>query len=356
MKTTSIPLDSLKLQNGGRLRIDKQQLIVSSGRVLDKNGTRIRIPDKLNLPFRIDVTMKTNSSDFSFIVGKGGVAFSGFINQSGGGIRRTDIVTGKSESVKHEFGNDVPLDEYMNLSVIYGNKITWIELNDVVCYPSAKTPYVKLLQDNALSNGFSDGFGFAIGCGKNVELMIKSLSITQYEHDEFELPLCLTNFTEPSSFDWFIKSLPHYLHNETIMIDKFLLHDMKKSMRFTRSTDKYGNVSYNSPCNFQVKLRKYTSDSGVNIDEHGSGAIQTNWNADRIPDVLRELEKLSTEFADKTFSRMQVCNTPSCKAGNSTIVYNNETKKTCGGNMKFIWQASEFEDMRKIVTAVCEIL
>jgi hypothetical protein len=321
------------------------------------------IPDKFKLPFRIDMTLKANSSDFKLLIGNGGVHFSSPINHSGGGIRRYDILTGKEEPTKSDYENDVPLNEYVDLSVIYGNKITWVEINNKYCYSTRKAPYISIL-DN-LPEEFVNGLDFAVSCGRDVALTIKSLTVTEYENDEPNIYAEIANQPEFSPFEWYLKSLPHELRDEVIKTDEFLLKDMKSSLKFKKSIDKYGNVIYISPCGFQFKMRKYGMSEQLEINPHDSGQLETGWiknwtkKSDLTPDytsrIFNRLNESSPEFADKMFSQIKSCNNTKCNR-NSIIEYKGESKQTCSSTIKFTWLSSEFENIRKVVSAANEVV
>lgn len=353
MKTHNIPLESFTANGKISLSISSGELYLASKRIIDKNAGYASIPFIFKLPFRIDMTLKANSSDFRLKTGKGGVHFSAPINHSGGGIRRGDILTGKEESAKHDYDNDLPLDEYVNLSVVYGGKMTWVEINGKHCYSTAKAPY--------LSEKFTDGLNVGIGCGKNVEVIIKSFTVTEYENDEPDIPAEIANLPELSPFDWYIKSLPHEVRNEVTKTDEYLLKDMKNSLKFKRSIDKYGYVTYISPCGFQYKMYKFITDSNQeNNEQHDAfGKHRTSWMKSAKPnhtvEILNKLAESSPEFADKMFSKLKLCGNAKCSA-NSMITYKGKSERTCGSSIVFEWLPSEFTDVRRVVAIASEVV
>ncbi|MCL1807715.1 MAG: hypothetical protein FWG31_08445 [Oscillospiraceae bacterium] len=350
MKTHRIPLESLIQTGKGSMKPDSGELLIASKRVLDKNGMRCYLPGRYTLPLRFDITLKANSSDFAMQIGKGGVHFSAPINHSGGGIRRTDIATGKEEPSKHEYGCDVPLGEYTGISAVYGNEITWVEINGRVCYATRAAPYQKLPE------AFTGGFSLAIGCGRDVELTVRSITVTEYEN--LDTPAEIAGLPEFSAFEWYLKSLPPDCRDEVVKMDDYLLKDLKNGLKCKRSADKYGNVGYVSPCGFQFKMRKYGT--GGQENEHDAGQIETSWNQDpekpdRTSEMFSALAEESPEFAGRMFSKTKGCNNAKCKA-NSVITYKGESKRTCGSAIKFTWLPSEFEDIRKVAAAAEEII
>jgi hypothetical protein len=318
------------------------------------------IPDKFKLPFRIDITLKTNSPEFKFRFGKGHIMFTGSLNRSGCGIRRADILTGTEETTKYDYDNVLPINEYVDLSVIYGNKTMWVEMDGQYCYYTGKTPYIDLLQNNNIPEEFKNGLDFAIVCGGNVELMIKSLTFTEYENGESYIPEEIANIPELSAFDWYIKSLPYEVRDEAIKTDEYLMNDMKAVLKFKKSIDKDGKLTYESPCGFRYSMNRYAVGETHVMSWHKFG------------DVLNKLAETSPPFAnDKFANRMfaninehisgrggekcKQCSSITC-ANMKTTEYNGEKRKSCGGSMQFKWRPSEFEDVRKVIAAVSEIV
>jgi len=99
--------------------------------------------------------------------------------------------------------------------------MTWVEINNKCCYHTRLVPYLKLLGNGNLPEEFMDGFSFAIGCGKNVELAIKSFAVTEYENDEPDIPAKLANLPELSLFEWYVKGMAPEFQNEMIKQTNF---------------------------------------------------------------------------------------------------------------------------------------
>lgn len=364
MKTHNIPLDQFKPTGQVTSKMENGELTLTA--INGKN--RVAVPGAYKLPLRVDMTVKANSSDITLLAGKGGISFSGHINTSGGGIRRVDILTGKKETVKFDYENEIPLDEYINLSVVYGSKFTWVRVNDKICYVNGKAPYLSMPEQ------FDAGLDLAVRPGKNkVELIIRSFTVTEYENDEPNAPAEVANAPELSAFEWYVKSLPPHLRDDVIKMDKFLTTE--RALKFKKSVDPSGNLVYASSCGFQYKLRKFTLEpDGHELDrvmeysdmeKHESGQMATSWaknwakdsqhSADYTSRVLAKLAESSPEFADKMYSQLQYCNNVKCKR-NSKVEYKGNAKQTCSSSIKFTWNTAEFDDIQKMVTAVGEFI
>jgi hypothetical protein len=194
-------------------------------------------------------------------------------------------------------------------------------------------------------------------------MIIKSVSVTEYENNEPDTPAEIATLPELSSFEWYLKSLPNELQDEVIKIDEYLLKDMKSSLKFKKSIDKYGNVTYVSPCGFQYKMRKYGEQHEAN--EHDAGQLETSWiknwakEAEHTPDytalMLNKLAETSPEFADKMFSKLKGCTKTTCNR-NAVVEYNGESKQTCSSTIMFTWFPLEFKDIRKVIAAASEVM
>jgi len=144
LKTHNISLESLTPRgNKTELSVINGELSLTCPKPLDKNCGRAFIPQKFNIPFRVNLTLKADATNFNVIMGKGFVHFSHAPNESGNGMRRQDIFTGKEESTKHDFYAEIPLNKYFNLSVVVGSEMAWIEINNHCYYSTRKAQYME---------------------------------------------------------------------------------------------------------------------------------------------------------------------------------------------------------------------
>jgi len=138
---------------------------------------------------------------------------------------------------------------------------------------------------------------------------------------------------------------------------------MKSSLKFKKSVDSYGNVTYISPYGFQFKMRKFSVAEPIEQDEHDAGQLETSWiknwvkgsqySTDYTSRILKTLAE--TEFADKMFSQIKGCTKVTCNR-NAIVEYKGCSKQTCSSSIKFTWQRTEFDDIRKWVFAVGEFI
>ena len=236
-----IPLETFEPTGKVKARMENGELVLTT--INMSNGTFI--PFKPKLPFRVDVALKANSSIFTINIGKGFISFSEHINECGGGIhfRRADIITGKRETLKSDYDNIFPLNEYVHLSIIYHSNITWVEINGKHCYSTRKALYIDLLVNNKLSAEFKDGFDLKIWSGqRNVELTLKSFTVTEYGSNELSIPSKIANMPELTPSEWRLKSLPHELRDR-VKTDEDLAKYMRGNIKLNKETDEHGDVS-----------------------------------------------------------------------------------------------------------------
>jgi hypothetical protein len=185
--------------------------------------------------------------------------------------------------------------------------------------------------------------------------MIKSLTFTEYENDEPDIHEEIANIPELSAFDWYLKSLPHEVRDEAVKTDEYFMKDMKAVLKFKKSIDKDGKLTYESPCWFRYSMNRYAVGESHVLSWH------------KIGDILNKLAETSPEFADRMFANInehisgrggEKCNqcvSITC-ANMKTTEYKGEKRKSCGGAVSFKWLPSEFEDVRKVVAAVNEVV
>ena len=285
MKIHNIPLKSLTAWGNKTVTsLVDGELNLTCPKPLDKNCGRAVIPQKFRLPFRINLTLKADATNFNILMGNGYVHFSHAPNESGNGMRRQDIFTGKEEFTKQDYYAELPLNEYINLSVVVGSKITWIEINGHCYYPTRKAQYINLLEKGDLPDDFTNGLEIAIGAGKigvnkGTQLVIRSIEIIEYGSDEPDVPEEIANFPDLSPAEWRIRSLPHELR-DTIKTDEHLAQYMKGSIELRKIIDEYGNVSIMLSSGVQYKLQE------PEAGEQSKWIKNDRWKQDYTPDPI----------------------------------------------------------------------
>ena len=359
MTTHKIPLESFTPKSGVKIKLENGELHIPAEKpIAPKNRHHVHIPGKYKLPFRVDMAVKLHTekppTQLHLYAGKGNVYFNN------GVISCTDILTvdkkvsvfGDVKMANYLYHNNIPKKEYVDISIMFGSKTVWIAVDGIYCYSTDKMSHIKMLRENILPVEFADGLGIGLCVGTHTQAKIKSFTISEYENDEPEIPAEIADLPELSQFELYVKGLPPEVHGEMFKTDEFLLKDMKSSLKFKRGIDKFGHLTYKSPCGFIYTIREY----GVS-GHHSTDWIHNSNKADYTNKILNKLAGASPEFADKMFSQLQICNPHSKECGGRTIIeFNGKSSSTCRGKIFFKMIPSEFEDLRKVVAATGEVM
>ena len=191
MKIHNIALDAFIPYGEILVSVSNGELHMTGG---INNGAYIGFPGKFKLPFRIDMTAKMDSPALIIRIG------NGYINLNTGGMdnrRMGSIIGGETKPGIHKFDNRAPLNEYFDISVIYGRESMQFIINGEERYFNKKDAYMK---SKTIDIDFADGFSLNLACHQRTEVFIKSLTVTEYETNR-NLLNCLNKITLCSLFD-----------------------------------------------------------------------------------------------------------------------------------------------------------
>lgn len=333
----------------------------------------ICLPDKYKLPFRVDMTASINAPSLRFKIGNGHIELgTGIMSNS----RMSSIMGNKEKPNTYKFNHDIPLNEYFNISIIYGRKLMQLTINGEVRYSDNKDKYMK---SPLLETEFKDGFHIMIRSEKRTELSIKSLTVREYGDDEpeyssltipeYNYSPCLSNAEKPT-LDECIKGLSQELQNQILRTDDFLRNDMKFKRKIEGGYPS-SRIHYKSSAGliYTIKISDaYITDHSIkwNIKTlYDNRVLRTKC----IVSVLDRLAEDSPEFAEEMFLRMKECNR--CRKDKSNFdsmqnnhgcvhngiyEYNGKKKFSCGGSMNFKMFPSDFEDVRNMILVINDVL
>ena len=350
MKSSSIALETLTPKKPTKVKIENGELHIPAEEAMTgKSRHHVIVPGKYTIPFRIDMTVKTKylrinqlASQLTLYIGKGSVYFNG------GHTSAVDIITADSILPNAVYHNDMQSGEFVDLSVTFGSEMMWASVNNKICFVAKNPRYVETQQDSATMNGLD----IIICGGTSTKLAIKSLIIAEYQNDEPDMPKEIVNLPELSAFELFVSGLHPQLHDEVIKTDKYLMNDMKSSLKFRRSIDKHGHLTYQSPFGFSYSIREF----GVG-EYHGTSWVKSPNKPDYTNEVLNYLAKTSPKLADKVFNNFHGCEVHERKCARmTTIDFNGKSKIICAGRIYFKMLPSEFDDVRKVIEATSEVV
>lgn len=318
----------------------------------------VYLPDTYKLPLHIDLTVKIDSPGLYLLLGNGHLNFGTPWSDN---RRIGDII--EPDTKPRFFHNHIPMDKYVDISVIYDFKAMQIIVDVEERFYSKKERYMK---SKLLNESNDTGFAFKLACTKRTNLIIKALSITEYDEaaeivrTDAELPRPLTGnqavgADQKPEFESCISLLPKEIHDEIVKTDGFLRS--LKPMKFKRQIEKHGNKITYLASEYGFSYALYLSND---IMHHSlSWYIITNqkpefWHrkADRMEEALKKLAETSPEHAERMFNNLAEC-IGCCRCAVKTpYEFNGKKKLTCHGAMEFKMCVSDFEDVRAFIGAV----
>ncbi len=320
-------------------------------------------PDTYRLPLRIDLSVKIDSPGLFLLLGNGHLNFGTPWSDN----RRIDDII-EPNCKPRFFHNHIPMDEFVDISVIYGFTNMQILVNGEERYYSEKEKYMK---SKLLKEFNHNGFELKIACTKRTDMYIKALSITEYDElpaivrTAIDLPKPWTSNEaiaagQKPKFDSCISMLPSEIQDEIVSMDTFLRS--LRPMKFKRQLEKYGN-----------KITYLASEYGFSYAIYPSNDVMyhslcwyiiTNskpefWHrkADMMEMTLNKLAETSPEFAERMFINLNEC--IACISGctvKTLYGFNGKKKLTCHGIMEFKMCVSDFKDVRIFINTVNRLL
>ena len=322
---------------------------------------------KFKLPFRVDLTAKMDSPALILRVGEG------YIHLNTGGMdnrRMMSIIGGETKPNLHKFDHRVPLGEFFDLSVIYGRKAMQLIISGEERYFSKKDAYMK---SPLTDTEFADGFGLSITCYKRTEIVIKSLTVTEYaEEPEFAV-LPKTEFTyaptlmktETPTLEDCVKDLSPELQACILEMEQHL-----RALKFRRKIEggyPESKITYFVPkvVSYQIKISHHllTHRTTAMLGFYVNNSIERDtFNVA----FLSKLEAIDPGLAEKIFSRMHEVHCTSgqgkpCCRGNHSCAHFNLTeykgrkKNNCQHIVQFKMIPADFADVKKVIAAILDL-
>lgn len=315
------------------------------------------VPGHYRLPLRIDVTAKINVPSFYIMLGEGHANFgSNFDN------RRLDDICEPQNKINH-FYNRIPMNEFADITIIYDLKEMQILINGEEQFYSKREKYMKSSMFKEMNER---GFPLRISCAKRTNLEIRSIRVTEYDDtagivhtldpkdDKYVPP------TEKPAFESCLSELEEALRAAVVDIDGWF--KTLSPMKFKRQISRYGD-----------KITYIASKQGFSYAIHISGNMlyhtlqwyiltqgkPETWGrkADRMEDTLNYLAQSDPDFARSMWGNLYECvggYGPGCLA-KTPYIFADEKIISCHGKMYFNMNLSEFDDVKRFISAVNEI-
>jgi hypothetical protein len=312
----------------------------------------IQLPQRYSLPLRIDITAKVDAPGLYILLGKGHVNFGTSCMDN----RRIDDIVAPARKVVF-FHNHINMNEFTEISILYGFKEMQIIVDGEERYYSKKERYMKASTFNEMNQ---EGFDLKIACDKLVNLRIKSVCITEldetydFHHSKVELPSAITKNNvlapgEKPSFEKCISLLPQHFQSEIIKMDEYLR--TLKTIKIKRQLEKNGNkityIASDYGFSYAIYLSNDMFDHSLQWYIITSGKPDTWYRkADWMEEVLDRLAKSSSEFAERMFFNLDDCVGcySNCRV-KTHYRFMDKQKYVCHGKLKFKMSISGFEDV-----------
>jgi hypothetical protein len=322
----------------------------------------VYLPDTYKLPLRIDLTAQIDSPGLYLFFGQGHVNFGTPWSDN----RRIDDIIEPSRKIIF-YHNHIPMKEFVDISVIYDYKAMQILVNGEERYYSEKERYMK----SKLFKEFnSTGFSLKIASHKRTNLIVKSLSITEYDEtadikrtgtalpEPFKSNIAVPADDKPQ-FDMCISLLPKEIQREIIKTDEFLRS--LRPIKFKRQIEKHGNKITYLASDYGFSYGIYPSND-VMYHSLGwyiiTGSKPEFWHrkADLMEETLKKLAETSPELAGRMFVNLNECIScaPHCKV-KTLYEFDGKKKLACHGLMEFKMCVSDFEDVRTFIKTLLEV-
>ena len=328
-----------------------------------KNPHYMELPNRYFLPLRIDITAKIDAPALHLEIGNGFASFGVFKQDN----RRLEDICEPKQKINH-FDSHITMNEFNDISLIYGYVEMQILVNGEERYYSKSEPYMKSHMLAEMNNG---GFTIKICCDKNVDMVIKSIKVTEYVGMAIILrPLTYETKTASSesvreavapSVGGCISGLPRDIASEVESLDEWLrsLRPLKFSRRVEKDCNKITYVASGYGFSYAI----YPSDDV--LYHQMQWYIVTNkkpelWarKDDRMEDVLKYIAISDPEYAGRMYGNLYEC--VNGRAGRclakTGYSFDGKRKITCHGAIRLKMSASDFNDARRFIGAFNDML
>lgn len=335
-------------------RFDAEHLSVNS---------YIALPGTYKLPLRVDITAQIDEPGLYLLVGKGRINFGTMCSDN----RRMDDIVKPTRKVLF-YHNQMPMEEFTDISVTYDLKEIQILIQGEERYYSQKEKYMKAAEFREMNE---TGFTIKIACDKFVNLLIKSVTVTEYEEDceitrqGKEIPPAITTNQwgvpgEKLTFEACIARLPEEIQKSIISIENYLKSN--KSLKFKRIIEKNGNKITYVASDYGFSYSIYL---GNELFKHSlqwylitNGKPET-WHrkADLMEETLHSLQVRNQEFAQRMFNDLEECVGcySNCLA-KTRYSFGDRQKYVCHGKLFFQMNKVGFDDVCAFVDEISQVV
>lgn len=322
----------------------------------------VKIPGKYKLPLQIDLTVHVDIPGFYLGIGKGHLSFG--TRQDNRSIGDICIPDGKPR----HFPNGVPLQKDVRISVIYGLKYLQIVVDGQTRYLSKREKYKKA-EDFPEKN--KDGFELLIAPDKLAKILVKEITLTEYDIDPVVLPYEQIVLPEnlvckakvKAEFQDCISGLSMEIQNELIRLDHDLLSNKKLKIKRKIEGNRTGcKITYVSPIGFSYAL--LISENLMHhffwwymVSNYKYENKYMGRKNDFMNEMLRLADSLSPEITERLVSYFDPCvNCRQYCSAPTQYEYRNKKIKSCHGKIWMNMDLKTFSDIRFLFDVLFQVL
>lgn len=320
-------------------------------------------PQKYKLPMKVDFTVNIDSPTLYFLLGKGHISFNSYWSDN---RRISDIAAPDLKPIN--FNNEMPVNEDVNLSILYGINFMQIMINGEERYYTEKSSYMKR---SLIKDVMESGLELRLMCSKRTQMIIKKVSVTEYEieeafvnpHNVSEPPILCLDRTVKSDLETCVSYLSKKLQDKVLEVDKYLLSNKKLGIkRKIEGSYKACKITYLSNNGFSYILL-----INKNIMQHyfwwyivSNYKYENKYGGrknDLTKQTLMRMKEKYPQLAKMLFDLYISCYGcyPEC-AARTLYDFEGTKKLTCHGKMLFKMVIEDFDYVIEMMKVIEELL
>lgn len=319
-------------------------------------------PEKFRLPMKIEFTVRMDSPTLYVLVGKGHVSFNSYWNDN---RRISDIAVPDLKPVN--FRNEMPVNQDVRISILYGTKVMQIWIDGEERYYTEKSAYMKKKRIEEVNK---KGLEFRLMCSKRTKLLVRNVTVTEYEngeepaypHDCCEPPLLSIDKNGSAELEACISYLSEELQDKIRETDQYLLKNKKLGIkRKIEGSHRACKITYLSKIGFS-----YSMVISKNVMYHffwwyivSNYKYENKYGGrknDLTEQTLRRIQEREPELAEKLFDFYIDCFgcCPGC-AARTLYEFDGRKRMTCHGKMLFKMITEDFDCMMRMMDVIGEL-
>lgn len=357
MKTHNIALNIFPPKGGISLDMQDGILHMTTNRnrgIYGQCGSNpcLCFPERYKLPVRIEMSAKIDSPQLNLYFGNGHLFFNA-VRPDG---VMADIIKYKPGDKQQTFDNRLPLNEFADISIIYGCKAMQILVNGKERFYSEDERYMK---PQSIKESNETGFELKLSCTPRTDLYIQSVKITEYDEEpeinrniKEDTPLIISvdGLYKNSSLENCISLIPDEFKTEILNTNAYLmsLKPAKFKRKITGGRVTYISSHYGISYTILFCMGLFSHHLQFYIIHNNKWGNKTK---DYMMEVLELIYAESPELALKIFDEL-----PLCAGGigggcvdHKDYEFHGIAKNSCNGRLSFKMTKDDFKFAREFM-------